>query len=299
MRRRHPGRRAWWGDTVVVALIAAALYVGVWLARGSPTVVADPAITLATSALPGYALLSLARMAAAYALSLAFTLVYGRAAARSRQAERFLMPALDVLQSVPILSFLPVVLLSFAAILPEGVAVELASIVLLFTSQAWNLTFAWFQSLTGEPVELQEAATSFRFGGWLRFRVLELSHAAGALVWNSIMSWAGGWFFLMAAESFTVGERDFRLPGLGSYLPSSSSTTTCRRASSSPRPDRLPANWHASCWRAPACETRCSRPLCSCSLAAHRAPPRNHQSTQARNALSGSTERSACRASPS
>lgn len=128
------------------------------------------------------------------------------------------MPALDVLQSVPILSFLPVVLLSLVAILPEGVAVELASIVLLFTSLVWNLTFAWYQALTTEPRELREASATFGFSPWQHFRTLELPHAAIPLVWNSMMSWAGGWFFLMAAESFTVGDRDFKLPGLGSWL---------------------------------------------------------------------------------
>ena len=207
-----------WGDFVVLGLVAAVLYVGVVLARHAPTIIGGPEISLDVSALPLYATLSLGRMAAAYALSLGFTLVYGHVAARHKAAERLLMPLLDVLQSVPILSFLPVVLLSLVAFLPEEIAVELAAIVLLFTSQAWNLTFAWFQSLSTEPAELREAATTFRFSGWLRFRTLELPHAAIAIVWNSMMSWAGGWFFLMAAESFTLGERDFRLPGLGSYL---------------------------------------------------------------------------------
>jgi NitT/TauT family transport system permease protein len=123
-----------------------------------------------------------------------------------------------VLQSVPILSFLPVVLLSFSAVLPEGVAAELASVVLIFTSQAWNLTFAWYQSLSTTPRELREASAIFRFNGWLRFKSFELPFGGISLIWNSMMSWAGGWFFLMAAETFTVGQRDFRLPGLGAYL---------------------------------------------------------------------------------
>jgi NitT/TauT family transport system permease protein len=128
------------------------------------------------------------------------------------------MPLLDVLQSVPILSFLPVVLLSFSAILPDLFAAELAAVVLIFTSQVWNITFAWFQSLTTVSRDLLEASAIFRFNRWLRLKWLELPFAAGSLIWNSMMSWAGGWFFLMAAESFTVGQRDFRLPGLGSYL---------------------------------------------------------------------------------
>jgi ABC-type nitrate/sulfonate/bicarbonate transport system permease component len=157
-------------------------------------------------------------MLAAYTLSLLFTLPYGYLAARNRRAEHVLLPLLDVLQSVPILSFLPVVLLSLTAILPERLAVELAAIVLIFTSQAWNLTFAWYQALTTIPKELREANAAFRFPPWLRLTNLELPFAALSLVWNSVMSWAGGWFFLMAAEIFSVGHRDFRLPGLGAYL---------------------------------------------------------------------------------
>jgi NitT/TauT family transport system permease protein len=111
-----------------------------------------------------------------------------------------------------------VVALSLTAILPEGVAVELASIVLIFTSQVWNMTFSFYQSLITIPGDLREAARIFRLNPWLRFRHLELPHAAIPLIWNSMMSWAGGWFFLMAAETFTVGARDFRLLGLGTYL---------------------------------------------------------------------------------
>jgi len=207
-----------WGDVLALLLVAVLLYVGVRLSFGAPDVVAGPTISLAPTALPWYAVLSVGRMLAAYTLSLLFTLTYGRWAAYSRRAEAVLMPLLDVLQSVPILSFLPVVLLSLSAILSEGAAAELASIVLIFTSQAWNLTFGWYQSLKTIPNELREASTIFRFNGWLRFKALELPFAAISLIWNSMMSWAGGWFFLMAAEIFTVGQRDFRLPGLGAYL---------------------------------------------------------------------------------
>jgi len=212
------GRGFSMGDVVVLVGIAVLIYVGVRLALQAPETVAGPTISLSPRVLPYYALRSLGRMAAAYFLSLAFTLVYGRLAAYNRRAEQVLMPLLDVLQSVPILSFLPVVLLSLSAILPERTAAELASIVLIFTSQVWNMTFAWYQSLTTIPVELREASAIFRFNGWLRFKVLELPFAAISLIWNSMMSWAGGWFFLMAAEIFTVGQRDFRLPGLGAYL---------------------------------------------------------------------------------
>jgi NitT/TauT family transport system permease protein len=211
-------RRLSWADGGVVLAIAAVLWVAVKLALRAPAIVHGPDIILAPWALPLYALLSLSRMAAAYALSILFTIAYGYAAARTRAGQILLLPALDVMQSVPILSFLPVVLLSLSAVLPLGLAVELASIVLIFTSQAWNMTFAWYQSLTTIPNELREATSMFQIGGWMRFRNLELPFGTIPLLWNSIMSWAGGWFFLMAAEIFTVGHRDFRLPGLGSYL---------------------------------------------------------------------------------
>ncbi len=125
---------------------------------------------------------------------------------------------LDILQSVPILSFLPVVLLSMTTILPERQGVEVAAIILIVTSQVWNMTFSFYQSLTTIPTELREASLIFRLNPWLRFKTMEMPFGANGLIWNSMVSWAGGWFFLMAAESFNVGNRDFRLPGLGSYL---------------------------------------------------------------------------------
>ncbi len=215
----QPLRRAFgWADALVLILVVVLVYVGVRLALAAPAVIERPGVSLTPRVLPLYALFSVGRMAAAYALSLIFTLIYGYLAAYNRRAELVLMPLLDVLQSVPILSFLPVVVLSLSAILPEGLAVELGSIVLIFTSQVWNLTFAWYQSLTTIPKELREASAVFRLNSWLRFKVLELPFAALSLIWNSMMSWAGGWFFLMAAEIFTVGRRDFHLPGLGAYL---------------------------------------------------------------------------------
>jgi len=207
-----------WGDAVVLAAVGVLIYSGVRLAIHAPAAIRGPAISLDPQVLPWYAALSLRRMLGAYALSVLFTLPYGYLLAYRRRTEQFLMPLIDVLQSVPILSFLPVVLLSLSAILPPAIAAELASMVLIFTSQVWNLTFAWYQSLTTLPAELREASTIFRLGGWLRFRVVELPFAAISLIWNSMMSWAGGWFFLMAAEMFSVGQRDYRLPGLGAYL---------------------------------------------------------------------------------
>jgi NitT/TauT family transport system permease protein len=206
------------GDAFIVLIIGVVLYVGARLALRAPAVITGPDITLNPAALPWYALVSTTRMAVAYLFSLAFTISYAYVAARSKRARLVMLPLLDILQSVPILSFLPVVLLSMTAVLPERLGVELASIILIVTSQVWNMTFSFYQSLTTIPEELREASAIFRLNPWLRFKHLELPFGSNGLIWNSMVSWAGGWFFLMAAESFNVGNRDFRLPGLGSYL---------------------------------------------------------------------------------
>lgn len=207
-----------WGDGIVLMGLAGLIWYGTRLAFHAPATIEGPQISLSPSALPWYAGYSIGRMAAAYALSIVFTIIYGYSMVRNRYARKVLLPLLDVLQSIPILSFLPVVVLSLSSVLPAKFAAELASIILIFTSQAWNLTFAWYQALTTIPNELAEASSIYNFNGWFRFKVLHLPFAAIGLLWNSIMSWAGGWFFLMAAEIFTVGTRDFRLPGLGAYL---------------------------------------------------------------------------------
>jgi NitT/TauT family transport system permease protein len=174
--------------------------------------------------LPVYAGYSLLRMTIAYGLSLAFTLVYGYVAAYNPKAERFLIPLLDVLQSIPVLSFLPGVMLAMIALFPRRqLGVEIGAIVLIFTGQVWNMAFSFYASLKSIPREMQEAARIYRFSWWQRFTEVELPFAAIGLVWNSMMSVAGGWFFLMACEMFPLGQRDFRLPGLGSYLQTAAS----------------------------------------------------------------------------
>jgi NitT/TauT family transport system permease protein len=209
-----------WADAVLLLFLGSILVVAVIMADKShhAAVIAGPDISLSPLILPYYASLSVLRMAAAYLLSLLFTIIYGYQALRSKRAEQVLLPVLDILQSVPILSYLPLVLLALSAVIPTSIAVEITAIVLIFTSQVWNMTFVWYQSLTTQPNELREACRVYRFTGWMRFRVLDLPFGTIGLVWNSMMSWAGGWFFLMAAEGFTVGGKDFRLPGLGSYL---------------------------------------------------------------------------------
>ncbi len=199
-----------------LALFYAVLAIGrTWLGPFTPAAEISPS----PRALPAYAAYSLARIVIAYALSLGFALVYGYTAARSARAERVLLPLLDILQSIPVLSFLPGVMLAMVALFPHRqVGLELGAILLIFTGQAWNIAFSFYSSLKAVPRELNEAARIYRFSRWQRFTQLELPYAAIGLVWNSMMSVAGGWFFLMACEMFVLGKRDFRLPGLGSYL---------------------------------------------------------------------------------
>ena len=148
-----------------------------------------------------------------------FTLVYAYVAAHNRRAERILIPLLDTLQSIPVLSFLPGVMVSMVALFPtRQFGVELGSILLIFTGQVWNMTFSVYSSMKNIPREMLEAAKVYRLSWWQRFIQLELPYSAIGLVWNSMMSVAGGWFFLMACEMFVLGNRDLRLPGLGSYL---------------------------------------------------------------------------------
>src|SRR5271170_7301312 len=191
-----------------------------WLTPvGAPTV-----INLNPSALPKYAMFSVLRIAAAYLCSLAFTLVYGYIAAYNARAEKFMLPLLDTLQSIPVLSFLPGVMLAMVSLFPtKQLGVELGSILLIFTGQVWNMTFSFYSSLKSIPREMREVAEVYRWSWWQRFTQMELPYSAIGLVWNSMMSVAGGWFALMVCEMFVLGPRDFRLPGLGSYLQTAAS----------------------------------------------------------------------------
>jgi NitT/TauT family transport system permease protein len=191
-----------------------------WFGPFTPTV----EISRSVWALPAYAGYSLLRITIAYLLSLIFALVYGYVAAYNARAEKFMVPLLDVLQSIPVLSFLPPVMLAMVALFPgRQLGVEMGTILLIFTSQVWNMTFSFYASLKGIPSEMREAATIYRFSWWQRFTQLELPSSAIGLVWNSMMSVAGGWFALMVCEMFVLGQRDFRLPGLGSYLQTAAS----------------------------------------------------------------------------
>jgi NitT/TauT family transport system permease protein len=145
--------------------------------------------------------------------------VYGYWAAKDRLAERVLLPLLDVLQSIPILGFMPGLVLALVALFPRtNTGLELAAVLMMFTGQVWNMTFSFHNSLRSVPQEFQEVGSSYRFNWWERLKWVELPFATTGLVWNSMMSMAGGWFFLMINEAFVLGDHDFRLPGLGSYM---------------------------------------------------------------------------------
>jgi NitT/TauT family transport system permease protein len=192
----------------------------IWLGPFTPRV----EISRSPRMLPLYAFYSLLRITVAYLLSLAFTLVYGYVAAYNARAERIMIPLLDILQSIPVLSFLPGVMLAMVAMFPRRqLGVELGAILLIFTGQVWNMVFSFYSSLKSIPREIREATTIYRFNWYQRFTQLEVPYAAIGLVWNSMMSVAGGWFFLMACEMFVLGSKDFRLPGLGSYLQTAAS----------------------------------------------------------------------------
>jgi NitT/TauT family transport system permease protein len=175
-------------------------------------------ISLSPAALVGYAARTALRMLIAMAASLLFTFTYATLAAKSRRAEVLLVPLLDFLQSVPILSF-TIISLFFLRLAPGRVAgAEMAAIFLIFTSQAWNMAFSFYHSLRSIPDELTEAARNFHLGPWMRFWRLEVPFGMPALIWNMMMSMSGGWFFVVASEAISVGNTTITLPGVGSYI---------------------------------------------------------------------------------
>ncbi|WP_175766160.1 ABC transporter permease [Burkholderia ambifaria] len=176
-------------------------------------------ISLDPSNLPEYALRTTLRMLAAMVASLAFTLVYGTLAAKSRRAGMVLIPILDILQSVPVLGFISFTVTFFLALFPSRVlGAELAAIFAIFTSQAWNMTFSFYQSLRTVPRDLDEVSRGFHLTSWQRFWKLEVPFSMPGLIWNMMMSMSGGWFFVVASEAITVGNQTITLPGVGAYL---------------------------------------------------------------------------------
>ncbi|MFH1018207.1 MAG: ABC transporter permease subunit [Pseudomonadota bacterium] len=208
------------GDVLVLLLLGAVIFGVVSLARQWRSEFQPlTEISLSVWALPRYAFFSAARGLAAYAISLFFTLIVGYAAARSRRAERIILPALDVLQSIPVLGFLPGLVLGLVALFPgSNMGLELAAIIMIFTGQVWNMTFAFYGSLKSIPTELMEASTMMGLSMKERFKRLEFPFSAVNLAWNSLMSMAGGWFFLSVCEAFTLGDKSYRLPGVGAYM---------------------------------------------------------------------------------
>ena len=181
--------------------------------------VIQPRISLDPANLPYYAARSTLRMFIAMIASLLFTFVYGYAAAKSRRAEIVLIPLLDILQSVPVLGFLSVTVFWFMSLFPGSLlGLEMASLFAVFTGQVWNMTFSFYHSLITLPRELDEAAKVFRFSKWRRFVSVEVPAAMIGLVWNAMMSFGGGWFFVAVTEAITVNNKSYTLPGLGAYV---------------------------------------------------------------------------------
>lgn len=208
-------------DVVVFVAVVLFLYAIVRVGRGTTVSFAPTDVTTIDTSpakLPYYAARSLLRMFVALGISTIFTFVYGYVAARSRRAERVLVPILDVLQSVPILGFLSITVTAFIALAPGSLlGLEMAAVFAIFTSQAWNMTFSFYQSVSTLPRELDELSRNFRFTRWMRFWKVEVPHAAIGLTWNAMMSFGGGWFFLSAAEAISVLKSSYALPGIGSY----------------------------------------------------------------------------------
>jgi len=229
-RRRGGGYSGWlpvslravtWIDLVVALAVLVGLYAIVAAGRGATVSFAPTEVTTidtSASRLPYYALRSLLRMSIALALSYGFTFVYAYIAARSRRAEKVMIPALDILQSVPVLGFLSITVTGFIALFPGSyLGLECAAIFAIFTSQVWNLTFSFYHSLLTEPRDLDEVSRLLRLPRWTRFWRIDVPNGAIGLVWNGMMSMGGGWFFLVAAEAISVLNRSYALPGVGSY----------------------------------------------------------------------------------
>src|SRR3954471_13760230 len=209
-------------DLVALPLVLALLAFLAWggMAMGARYEIGDALpISLDPWRLPEYALRTVLRMAAALVVSLVFTFPYAALAAKSRQAEKILIPFLDILQSVPILGFLSITVTGFIALFPGRLlGVECAAIFAIFTSQAWNMTFSLYQSFRTVPGELIEAARMYHLGPWTTFWRLEVPHAMPGLIWNMMMSVSGGWFFVVASEAISVHGQTIALPGMGSYI---------------------------------------------------------------------------------
>ncbi|MCX6471932.1 MAG: ABC transporter permease subunit [Corynebacteriales bacterium] len=220
---RATDRRTGYADTIVILGAVVLLWLIVRLAWGA-TVPFDPrnaptTISTDPADLPYYAARSLLRMFIALGASVLFTFVFAAAAARLPRARRVLLPALDILQSVPILGFLSITITGFIALFPGSEwGLEAASIFAIFTSQAWNMAFAFYYSLVSQPRDLDEVSRNLRLSRWQRFWRVDVPSGMIPLVWNGMMSFGGGWFFLVASEALSVNNHDYILPGIGAYV---------------------------------------------------------------------------------
>ncbi|WP_329604161.1 ABC transporter permease [Undibacterium rugosum] len=216
--QRGPNKWDWILLPVFLALLGLLTFAALQMSR--PFAVGDVLpVSLDPWYLPYYLLRTILRMFTALAFSLLFSLIFAAIAAKYLTAEKVMIPALDILQSVPILGFQAIAIAPFIAFFPGNLlGVECAAIFAIFTSQAWNMAFSLYQSMRTIPSELREAASVFRLSPWQRFWRLDLPFAIPGLLWNMMMSMSGGWFFLVAAEAISVAGQDIRLPGIGSYI---------------------------------------------------------------------------------
>jgi NitT/TauT family transport system permease protein len=216
------GRRFGWIDAIVILAAFALLWLVISLS-GDMRVRFDelhaPPLSLEVARIPYYTARTVLRMFIAFGVALLFTFVYGYVAAKSVRARKIMLPLLDILQSVPVLGFLSITVTGFLTLFPGSLlGVECASIFAIFTAQAWNMTFGFYHSLVTIPAELQEAASVYKLNRWQRFTKLELPSSAIGLMWNSMMSFGGGWFFVAQSEAISVLNKNIKLPGLGSYM---------------------------------------------------------------------------------
>jgi NitT/TauT family transport system permease protein len=225
-----PGAPSFLKDLPIFLAAFSVFYVFLAVARYWFTPISPQSeIDLRPAALPGYAMFSVTRIAISYFIALVFSIAYGYAAAYNVKAERIMIPLLDTLQSIPVLSFLPGVMLAMVALFPRRqFGIELGSILLIFSGQAWNMAFSFYSSLKSIPSEMHDVAQVYRWGRWQKLVEMELPFAAIGLVWNSMISVASAWFYLIACEMFVLRNQDFRIPGLGSYLQTAANAADTR-----------------------------------------------------------------------
>ena len=223
-----------WVDVVVIIGVFALLRTVVTLGgdmRAQFDELHPPTLSLDIALIPYYTARTVLRMFIAFAASLLFTVVWGYVAAKNPRARLVMLPLIDILQSVPVLGFLSITVTGFIALFPGSLlGVECASIFAIFTAQAWNMTFGFYHSMVTVPAELQEAATAYQLNRWQRFVKVEFPASSIGLIWNSMMSFGGGWFFVAQSEAITVLNKNIKLPGLGSYMATAAENGDTRAA---------------------------------------------------------------------